>query len=434
MPTRRLTGSRIREKRIDLGLRQAAVAEAVGISASYLNLIEHNRRRIGGKLLSDLARHLGVEAGQLTADADSALLDQIRAAASAFGAQAEIDRAEEMSARFPGWSKLIAAQASRLSMLEERVQALTDRMSYDPQLATSLNDVVSAATSIRSTASILVGQEVLDADWQRRFHQNIHADSLRLGASSEALISYLEAPDADVAALQSPQEEIETLLAASTFRFAALETSEGDVDALLADAKLSKAGSALLRTIAEIYQADAATMPEKLFSRAAVECNYNPAVLAKRFDVDFAAVLRRLATLSPDDGHPPTGLAVVDASGSLWFLKALPGFRLPRFGGACPLWPIFAAFSRPTQPVMADVVLPGAVQTGLRCYAVADPVEPPSFDRPPALRSTMLVVSELPSDTHRVIPVGVSCRICPRPHCGSRREPAMDGVTLDTSL
>ena len=52
---RRLTGSRIREKRLDLHLKQAAVAEAVGISPSYLNLIEHNRRRIGGKLLNDLA-------------------------------------------------------------------------------------------------------------------------------------------------------------------------------------------------------------------------------------------------------------------------------------------------------------------------------------------------------------------------------------------
>ncbi|MBV1903463.1 MAG: helix-turn-helix domain-containing protein, partial [Marinosulfonomonas sp.] len=46
-----LTGNRIRERRIQIGLRQSALAKAVGISASYLNLIEHNRRRIGGKLL-----------------------------------------------------------------------------------------------------------------------------------------------------------------------------------------------------------------------------------------------------------------------------------------------------------------------------------------------------------------------------------------------
>ena len=56
-----LTGSRIRERRIILGLKQAELARRAEISASYLNLIEHNRRRIGGKLLLDIAEILGVE-------------------------------------------------------------------------------------------------------------------------------------------------------------------------------------------------------------------------------------------------------------------------------------------------------------------------------------------------------------------------------------
>ena len=59
-----LTGSRIRERRIILGLKQAELARRAEISASYLNLIEHNRRRIGGKLLLDIAEILGVENGK----------------------------------------------------------------------------------------------------------------------------------------------------------------------------------------------------------------------------------------------------------------------------------------------------------------------------------------------------------------------------------
>ena len=46
-----LTGSRIRERRQVLRMKQSDLASHAGISASYLNLIEHNRRRIGGKLL-----------------------------------------------------------------------------------------------------------------------------------------------------------------------------------------------------------------------------------------------------------------------------------------------------------------------------------------------------------------------------------------------
>ena len=56
-----LTGSRIRERRGIAGLKQAELANMVGISASYLNLIEHNRRRIGGKLLLNIAATLGVD-------------------------------------------------------------------------------------------------------------------------------------------------------------------------------------------------------------------------------------------------------------------------------------------------------------------------------------------------------------------------------------
>ena len=58
-----LTGSRIRERRVMAGQKQADLAKRIGISASYLNLIEHNRRRIGGKLLLNIAAALGRSIG-----------------------------------------------------------------------------------------------------------------------------------------------------------------------------------------------------------------------------------------------------------------------------------------------------------------------------------------------------------------------------------
>ena len=42
-------GTRIRDRRLSLGLRQASVAETAGVSASYLNLIEHDRRPSRGR-------------------------------------------------------------------------------------------------------------------------------------------------------------------------------------------------------------------------------------------------------------------------------------------------------------------------------------------------------------------------------------------------
>jgi transcriptional regulator with XRE-family HTH domain len=80
-----LTGTRIRDRRLLIGMKQSALAEAAGISPSYLNLIEHNRRRIGGKLLIGLARALGVEPGVLSDGADATIHDTLRAAADGAG-------------------------------------------------------------------------------------------------------------------------------------------------------------------------------------------------------------------------------------------------------------------------------------------------------------------------------------------------------------
>ncbi|MDO6590301.1 XRE family transcriptional regulator [Loktanella sp. D2R18] len=434
MPTQRLTGARIREKRLEQGLRQAAVAEAVGISPSYLNLIEHNRRRIGGKLLTDIARLLGVDASLLTDGADRNLLDQMRSAAATFETEAEIARTDEFAARFPGWSALIVAQARRIAALDEHMAALTDRIAHDPQLANSLHEVISAVTSIRSSASILVTQDELDADWQRRFHENIHKDSLRLATSSEALVAYLEAPETEVDVAQSPFEQVESALARMGFHVSALEAGTADTLEVARNMGLIGPAGQIFVDYAAQYMADARALPLTVFVDAYHALDYDPAQLARKFNVDFAAVLRRLASLPADAGHPAMGLAIADVSGALTFLKPVPGFNYSRRNGACPLWPIFGALSRPNQPVRAEVSLPDAAQTRFMCYAIATPQGAQQFDVTPVLQSTMLVVSDPPESKSDPIAVGGSCRICPRPDCTSRREPAIIGINTAAGL
>ena len=51
-------GIRIRRHRMQLKQTQAGLARAVGISPSYLNLIENNKRAIGGRLLIRIAERL----------------------------------------------------------------------------------------------------------------------------------------------------------------------------------------------------------------------------------------------------------------------------------------------------------------------------------------------------------------------------------------
>ncbi len=433
MSNQRLAGSRIREKRLDRGLKQAAVAETVGISPSYLNLIEHNRRRIGGKLLTDLARVLDVDTALLADGVDTGTLDQMRSAAATMGGNAEVDRAEELAARYPGWGALIAAQARRIASLEERGRVLTDRIAYDPQLAGSLHEVISAVSAIRSSASILVGPEELDRDWQRRFHQNIHNDSVRLADSSEALIAYLDAPEGVLEQSGSPFEVVEAYLEETGFHIAALEEG-GDPAVVVRQTKLEEPARTVLLKVLQNYAADVAALPLPGFEKACRKYDYDPALMAQALGVSLPLVMRRLAQLPPKKGHPPMGLAVCDAAGALTFIKSVPGFTMPRSGGACPLWPLYGALSRPHQPIKLDVVMPGPNANRFLCFALAEAVVPTAFDAPPVLQSMMLVMPDPPEPATTPHPVGISCRICPRSNCTSRREPALKGMSAKTEL
>ena len=422
-----LTGTRIREKRMDIGLRQADLAVDVGISPSYLNLIEHNKRRIGGKLLADIARSLAVEPAMLTEGADTALLDQLRGVAAEIGANAEVDRTEELATRYPGWAALIAEQADQTTRLRAHVQTLTDRMSHDPLLAAALHDVISAVTSIRSTAAILVGDDKIDADWQRRFHQNIHDDSLRLATESEALVNYLDAPKAEGALAMSPLEEAESLIAQSGYTMPELETGKTAFQDIISksNAVQSVAGAVIAHKILGDYAQLVKQMPLDAFSKAARSHAYDPAKLAAEFKVDLASVFRRLASLDPAQDHPPIGLATCDAAGVMTFFKPVPGFSMLRNGAACPLWPLYASLSQPGHPIRIEVALPDANSTRLLCYTVASPIAPAGFDAPPPYTATMIVMPDPPAGDGLPLPVGISCRICPRENCVARREPSV---------
>ena len=421
-----IIGTRIRDIRLDQEIRQADLAKMVGISSSYLNLIEHNKRRIAGKLLSDVALALSVAPERLSQGVNTSLLDQLHSAATNLSATVELDRAENMAVRYPGWAALIVAQSKQLAALHDRVQVLNDRMTYDPELAGSLHQVITAVTAVRSAASILVGGERIDADWQARFHRNIYDDSVRLAASSEALIRYLDTPDTDGPPQSAPVDEVETALAAVDYYIVGLERAgQVNIPKLVKDmTPRGDAAADLMTRFLQTYHADAALMPLTKFAQTARDADYDPVALSHQFHAPVDAVLRRLSSLPAADGHLPMGLAVADASGAMLFRKPVSGFALPRAGAGCPLWPLFTAFGRPNQPIRAEVALPDATEQRFLCYAIATPVGAAGFDAPPVLHATMLIIPDPAQGTTEPIPGGVSCRICPRDGCAARREPS----------
>ncbi|MFP4570405.1 short-chain fatty acyl-CoA regulator family protein [Rhodosalinus sp.] len=422
-----LIGSRIRERRALSGLRQADLARRVGISASYLNLIEHNRRRIGGKLLMRIAGALEVEPSLLSEGAEAALLARLREAAAAQpGTKAELDRVEEFAGRFPGWANLLADARRRIDALEDTVETLSDRLAHDPHLAASLHEVLSTVTAIRSTAAILAGTEGLEREWQDRFHRNIDEDSRRLAEGAQALVTYLDGAADARRSLTSPQEEIDAFLADRDFHFAELEAPGADPAELLDPAVLtSQAARQIAERLLQRYAEDAAQVPLALARDVVAEHGVDPAALARAAGCDLPCAMRRLASLPPQALPAPAGLAICDSAGALTFRKPLDDFPLPRFGGGCALWPLFEALARPGQPVMRLLVQAGGEARPMRAFAVAAPSRAAVFDAPPLMEAHMLVVAAPEATAPPPLEVGVTCRICPREGCPARREPSL---------
>ena len=404
---------------MDRNLRQSELAQMVGISASYLNLIEHNKRRIGGKLLIDLARALDVEPSSLTEGAEAGLVGALgAAAASAPDVASEIQRAEEFADRFPGWAELVAAQARRIEVQERAMEALHDRLTHDPFLNASLHDVLSTVTAIRSTAAILNEGEELEEAWRDRFHRNLYEDSRRLADGSQALVAYLDRTADTERSQVAPLDEAEAWFEKSDWR---LDAPGPDDDASGFD---SRAGRSLAWRWLTRFREDAGRLPAAEFAEARAETP-DPVRLAARFGTDMSTVLRRWA-LTPEGGE--AGLVICDGSGTPVFRRSIAGFSVPSFGAGCPLWPLYEALARPGVPVRRFVEQAGRQQRTYLAYAIARSSRPEGLDGPVLHEATMLLLPDPPSAP---VParVGPSCRTCPRPACPARREPSVLGET-----
>ncbi|SLN51758.1 transcriptional repressor DicA [Roseovarius albus] len=430
MSVKLMAGTRIRERRLLLGMKQSDLARLAGVSASYLNLIEHNRRRIGGKTLLKLAEALEVEPTLLSDGVGRRLVDGLHGAAGRHKEfSAEVERVEEFAARFPGWAELLNRLSHEREELIQTVTSLTDRMAHDPQLAGSLHEVISTVTAIHSAASILVETKELEPEWQGRFHRNINEDSQRLAEGAEALVRYLEGAPETGRDIRSPYDEMHAFLEKRGYHFPELENDSegGDVAALLDDARTvcSPGSVILLQDLLMTYVADAQALPmsdvEQLISQGA----WTPERIATTYKMTLPQVFRRLAML-PTDLVGPVGLLVSDVTGAVLFRKPLDGFSLPRSGDGCALWPIYQVLSAPQTPVSVTLRQIGMDSERVQALAVSEQIEPASFSTAAVTKAYMLLLPDMdPGGAQTARDVGLNCSICGISQCKARREPSI---------
>lgn len=220
-------GHRIRGRRIELGLGQAAVAATVGISPSYLNLIEHNRRAIGGALLLRLAQALGLDSDALSGREESrlvgGLLEMAADPALPLG-WFDRSRAADLVGGAPDLAR--AALAAYGAFLEARDQAqmLSERLAEAPFLTDTSHQLLTLITSIRSFSEILQDYGDIDAADRQRFIAAIAGESSRLSELAVAMLDFLGGGGSRKAQ-RTPDEEIEDLLHDHSNHFPSLEAA-----------------------------------------------------------------------------------------------------------------------------------------------------------------------------------------------------------------
>jgi transcriptional regulator with XRE-family HTH domain len=416
-------GIRIRERRVNIGLKQSELAEKVGISASYLNLIEHNRRRIAGRLLLHLADALGVDPVALSEGAQASLVARLQECAVYHGVDITGDgAAADLAARYPQWAQFMIELDRKVRQLEQAVDGLSDRLSHDPHLATSLHEVLTTVTAIRSTSSILVETDDIEPEWQNRFHRNISEDSQRLAEEAQALVGYLDGAGSDGGSVGSVWDELDGFLAHYEYNFVGHDLSPDGANALCAVPELkTRSGNVLAKRFLSLYAKDLADLGDDEFRAALDKLGQDAAAIAAMCQVPISTVMRRQAFSPRDWLERPVGLVACDASGSFFLRKPIAGFHIPRFGSACPLWPLFGALQTPMRLSEATVTHTGREGGTFSVQAYADLMPGQTGSHLPIIHAYMTITPNH-QDASPSIEVGAACRVCAISGCKSRRE------------
>ena len=451
-------GPRIRRIRNAKGLTQTAMAEGLGISPSYLNLIERNQRPLTVQLILRLASIYHVEPEELQGDAggamaalrevfsdpllagelpgDQEMIEIAEAAPNASAAVVKLYRAyREQAERLSDLNALLASEGRSAALsgarlpIDETHEVFERRANHFP----SLEEEAEAFSVVLDPGDDLFGAlkrwlkreygivvKVLPVatmpNWRRRYDRHTQRlfiserlsvfDQLREIAMEACLIRMTVAVAAQIQALKFSTDEAR--------RLARFELGR--------------------------YAAHALMMPYRPFLAAAQRARYDIDVLRSRFSVSFEQAANRLTMLHREGAAGvPFFMLEIDHAGNRFRRAGAQGFPQSRFGGECPKLPVHAAFAQPGQILVEAVEMPD----GAEFLCIARTLEGPqgSFTERPrrtalllgcdiGFRDEIVYGAALPGTGAKggqgavtATPVGPACRLCERAGCLARAEP-----------
>lgn len=433
-------GHAVRRLRRTSGMTQVALADALEISPSYLNLVEKNQRPLSAALMLRLAERFDFDPRKLGGDAPGGGVEGLRRRLSdPLFADISIDRAEieEWLAAAPAGAEAFARAFDRMGEgggasvpSVEALPVMKVRREIE-RWRNHFPDLDARAETLTDELRIATGD--LTSALSERLRQK-HQLAIRI-LPAEVMPDHVRRLDLHARQLQlSEMLDTASRTFHAAFLIAELE-ARAEIDALVSGAAFAdRHADRLFRRHLTSYFAAAVMMPYERFLRACEASGYDPLLLQRRFGAGFEQVAHRLTTLQR-----------VGARGLPFFMVRIDraGQSSKRYAGAsaapmveadsrCPLWAIHSAFDRPGEIVPQLVEL----EDGERWFTLNRTVAGQSaglrggqaiFSITLGLRADyarpLLHARGIDLDKGDAQPIGLGCVSCTRPTCAQRSAP-----------
>jgi predicted transcriptional regulator/DNA-binding XRE family transcriptional regulator len=449
-------GAKVRALRRKENLRQAQLAVMLGISPSYLNLIEHDRRPLSAPLLLKLAQLFEVDLKDFAAEADAQLLADLM---EVFGDPVfddfELTSAEvrDLISSFPTLGKAVVHLYQRYRDIHETAASLSAEFSggmayagIDPSRVPTEEVSDFLQSRLNHFPELEDAAEAFSREHDLRPDDMYHAMAEYLRDAHGIRIRYVKPGEDRGAVRRFDPERKELVLSESLprssrkFQIAhqiALLTRHDVFDRLIQDARLKTADAqALCRVSLANYYAGAVIMPYGRFIDSVRDCRYDIELLGNRFGVSFEQVCHRLTTLQrPGDEGVPFHFVRADIAGNIYKRFSVSGIQISRFGGACPRWVLHAAFLTPgTIVTQLSQMLDGTayfcvartVMRGARGHHAPRAVHTVTLGCQVKYARQLVYADGFDlDDLSAAVPIGVTCRICDRLDCEQRAFPRL---------
>lgn len=456
MPDTALLGTKVRALRRRERITQVQLAERLGISPSYLNLIENNRRALTAPLLIKLAEMYALDLHSFAASDDARLsADLMEVFGDPLFEMHGLTSADvrELAVGSPNMAKAMLTLYRAYQGAQDSARTLAARVSDVDELA--------GVDRVRFPS-----EEVSDL-LQRRMNHFPELEEAAEGLWREAklepddvyrgMVRHLrQAHGVEVQIIQSrsdrgavrrydPHRRVITLselLPPRTRNFQLAHQvglmTQGDlIDRILREENFAVHESRVLARVALAnYFAGAVLMPYVPFFEAARAMRYDLELLGHRFRCSFEQVAHRLTTLRrPGLEGIPFHFLRLDVAGNISKRFSASGIRIARFSGCCPKWNVHAAFLTPGMiRIQISRTPEGAVYF---CIARAQIREAGGYHsvhtaqaiglgcRIENARELVYADGIDLTNLDSAVPVGSTCRTCERGDCEQRVFPSL---------